>query len=317
MFCHQETVTTSEQMTKRPLSQFLTPRYWPTWIGIAILRTIGFLPLPIIAVLGYGLGLAFYLLGSARRNIALRNISACFPELSLTERKRINRQHFMFTGQTVFSSSMNWWVSAKRFNRWVTLSGREHYDKALQQGQNIILLAPHFVGLEVAGIYLSQERPMASMYQYSKNTLVDEIVKRGRLRFGGELIERKEPLRKLLKIMRQGHPFYYLPDQDAGRKGIFVPFFHEQASTIPMLSKFTKMTDAVVIPCRTQIKKWGRGYEIILGTPMANFPTDDEYEDTAKMNQVVEQLVRENPEQYFWAHKRFKTRPPGAGKFYK
>lgn len=304
-------------MTKRPLTQFLSPRYWPTWLGIGILRTIGFLPLPVIAIFGYGLGLSFYTLGRARRDIALRNISACFPELSLAERKRINRLHFMYTGQTVFSSSMNWWVSAKRFNRWVTLSEREHYDKALKEGKNIILLAPHFVALEVAGIYLSQERPMASMYQYSKNTLVDEIVKRGRLRFGGELIERKEPLRKLLKIMRQGHPFYYLPDQDAGRKGIFVPFFHEQAATIPMLGKFAKMTNAVVIPCRTHIRKWGQGYDIILGSPMDDFPTGDEYKDTEEMNRVVEQLVRENPEQYFWAHKRFKTRPPGAGKFYK
>lgn len=259
----------------------------------------------------------FYFCGASRRRIALKNISSCFPELSLAQQKSINRRHFMYAGQTVFSSSMNWWVSAKRFNSWVSLRNREHYDQALQQGRNIILLAPHFVALEVAGIYLSQERPMATMYQYSKNTLVDETVKRGRLRFGGELVERKEPLRKLLKLMRQGHPFYYLPDQDAGRKGVFVPFFHELAATIPMLGKFASMTDAVVLPCRTRIKDWGQGYEIVFSAPLQNFPSGDELADTAKMNRVVEQMVRENPEQYFWAHKRFKTRPENAQPFYK
>lgn len=304
-------------MEKRPLSQFAGPKYWPTWIGLLVMRLIGLLPLPLVASVGKGLGFLVYILGKPRRQISLRNISACFPELSDAECKRINRNHFMYAGQMIFASSMNWWSSDRRFNNWITLTNREHYDQALADGKNIILLAPHFIALEVAGIYLSQERPMASMYQYSKNTLVDEIVKRGRTRFGGVLVERKEPLRKLLKLMRKGHPFYYLPDQDAGRKGVFVPFFHELASTIPMLGKFASMTNAAVIPCRTQIKPWGRGYEIVLSAPMENFPVDDDIEDTAHMNRVIEQMVRENPEQYFWAHKRFKTRPEGHAKFYK
>ena len=154
------------------------------------------------------------------------------------------------------------------------------------------------------------------MYQYSKNTLMDEIIRRGRLRFGGTLVERKDPLRNLLKKIRAGKPFYYLPDQDGGRKGIFVPFFHELASTIPMLGKFASMTNAVVIPCRTEILSWGRGYKVVLGSPIPNFPTGNDLDDTTKMNQIIEQMVRQNPEQYFWAHKRFKTRPENNPKFY-
>ena len=303
-------------MTKRPLTQFLGPRYWLTWLGLCVLRVLAFMPLPVAAVLGYLVGYLFYTLGSARRKIGLRNVSSCFPELSLAEQKRINKEHFMYTGQMLFAGIMNWWCSANRFNNWVSLCGREHYDRALANDQNIILLAPHFIGLEVAGIYLSQERPMSTMYQYNKNPLIDEVIKRGRLRFGGELIERKDPLRKLLKLIRSGHPFYYLPDQDAGRKGVFVPFFNELASTVSMLGKFCAMTDAIVITCRTQIKPWGKGYEIILGAPLQDFPQGDEIADTTKMNQVIEQMVRENPEQYFWAHKRFKTRPAEAIKFY-
>ena len=157
---------------------------------------------------------------------------------------------------------------------------------------------------------------MASMYQYSKNTLVDEVMRRGRLRFGGLLFERKQPLLRLLKAIRSGHPFIYLPDQDAGRKGVFVPFFNELASTIPALGKFAGATQAIVIPCRTQIKPWGRGYEVVFYPPMENFPVGDDITDTTAMNNVIADMVTDNPEQYFWAHKRFKTRPEGAAKFY-
>jgi KDO2-lipid IV(A) lauroyltransferase len=279
------------------------------------------LPLPLLALLGNVIGLLFYYLGASRRKIAYKNIHVCFPELSDQECRKINRRHFTLVGQSLFTAPMNWWISKKRFNKFVSITGREAYDKALADNQNIIVLAPHFASLDVAGYCLAQERPMVTMYQYAKNGLVDEIVKRGRLRFGGVLVERKEPLRNLIRAIRKGHPFYYLPDQDAGRKGLFVPFFHEQASTYPMLGKFAEMTNALVIPCRTRIKPWGLGYEVVLGEALTGFPTGDEVQDTTIMNEAVADLIRPNPEQYFWVHKRFKTRPPSelkqGVKFYK
>lgn len=274
------------------------------------MRLVSFLPLPVIAIFGQSFGLLFYVLISSRRKIALRNIRCCFPEKSLSECRAINRAHFRLLGQSIFATPMNWWISKERFNRLIEVRGLEHYEAALERGENIIILAPHFVSLDVAGIRLAQDRPMLSMYQYAKNGLADEIVKRGRLRFGGQLIERKEPMRNLIRAMRKGHPFYYLPDQDAGRKGVFVPFFHELASTYSMLGKFAQMTSATVIPCRTRIKPWGQGYEVTLEEPMKNFPLGDEVADTLAMNRAVEALIRPYPEQYFWVHKRFKTRPP-------
>lgn len=305
---------------KTPLTQFLGPRYWPTWLGLGLMRAISFLPLPVIAVLGQSLGFAFYWIIGSRRRIGFKNIQVCFPELSEQECRRINRRHFCLVGQSLFTTPMHWWISKARFNRLVSIKGREHYDEALASGRNIIILAPHFISLDVAGYCLAQERPTLTMYQYAKNGLVDEIVKRGRLRYGGELVERKAPMRNLIRAIRKGHPFYYLPDQDAGRKGVFVPFFHESASTYSMLGKFAEMTNALVVPCRTRIKHWGQGYEVSLGKPLENFPLGDEIEDTARMNEEVANLIRPHPEQYFWVHKRFKTRPPeeqAAGlKFY-
>lgn len=303
------------------LTSFLNPRYWPTWLGLGFFRLLSVLPLPIVAILGQGIGLVFYALGASRRRIAFRNISACFPEFSAAECQLINRRHYQMAGQALLATPMNWWISQKRYNKLVTVHGRDDYDSALSSGRNIILLAPHFAAIEVPGHILAQERPMLSMYQYAKNGLIDELVRRGRTRFGGVMVERKAPMRNLIRAIRQGHPFYYLPDQDAGSKGVFVPFFHELASTYSMLGKFAEMTDALVIPCRTRIRPWGRGYDIFLNPALENFPSGDEFVDTARMNEEVANLIRPNPEQYFWVHKRFKTRPPEevdkGVKFYK
>lgn len=274
------------------------------------MRAFSFLPLPVLAALGHCLGLLAYSLGASRRRIAFKNISVCFPEKTAAECRRINRQHYTLIGQSVFTVPANWWIAKRRFNRRIEITGREHYDEALASGRNIIVLAPHFIGFDAAGFSLAQERPLLSMYQYAKNGLMDEIIMRGRLRYGGELVERKAPMRSLIRAIRKGHPFYYLPDQDAGRKGVFVPFFHEQASTYAVLGKFAQLADALVIPCRTRIKPWGQGYEVVMEAPLQEFPTNDEMLDTQLMNQVVADLIRPHPEQYFWVHKRFKTRPP-------
>lgn len=299
-----------------PVAQFLAPKYWPTWLGLGIVRLITLLPLRVLAALGHGVGMLAYHLGASRRNIALKNIQSCFPEFSQERCENINKEHFSLVGQSVFTVPANMWISGHRFKKRFEIKERAHYDKALSDGRNIILLAPHFVGLDAGGFAVSQERDAISMYQYAKNTLMDEIVKRGRGRYGGVLIERKAPLRQIIKAIRKGMPFYYLPDQDAGRKGVFVPFFHPLASTIPALGKFAKMSNAVVIPVKTRVKPKGAGYEVSFGEPIKGFPTGDDIVDTTIMNRAVEDMIRTMPEQYFWVHKRFKTRPEGEPKFY-
>ncbi|MEO0367311.1 MAG: lysophospholipid acyltransferase family protein [Pseudomonadota bacterium] len=305
-------------MLAKHLRNFWQPKYWPTWLGLLIFRGLSFLPLRVLAILGYGLGALIYVTPFGRRNIALINLRACFPEKTEKELKRINFQHFCYMGQSILTTSMNWWIGRARFDRLIEISEREHYDKALDEGKNIILLTPHFMAIEVSGLALQRERPMIGVYQYMKNTLMDTIAKEGRSRFTSEglMFERKEPLRTLLRWIRKGHPMAYSPDQDAMRKGVFVPFFHPLASTTPALAKFIQTTHAVVIPCMTRMKPWGRGYEVILGEIQPNLNTGDELADTAAMNRVIEQMVRSCPEQYLWVHKRFKTRPPGEASLY-
>jgi len=300
------------------LKRYSHLKYWPTWFGLALLRVLCMLPLPVLAVIGYVLGTLFYLLHGSRRRIAYKNIRTCFPEKTDSQCRKINWQQFCYLGQSVITVCMNWWISPARFDRLVTIHNREHYDQALSEGKNIILLAPHFMSLEVSGLALQRETAMVGMYQYMKNPVVNELAIRGRSRFcdDGVMFERKGSLRSLLRILSKGLPMAYYPDQDAMRKGVFVPFFGTLASTTPALSKFVKVLDATVIPTRNKTLSWGRGYEVYLGEPIEGLGTGDDIVDTTAMNRAIEDMVSVSPEQYLWVHKRFKTRPEGEPKFY-
>jgi len=306
-------------MLIKHLREFWHPKYWPTWLGLGLLRLLSFLPLPLLAIIGYAIGTIAYIAPFSRRHVALKNLQSCFPDKPLNELKRINFTHYCYLGQSVITTTMKWWISPARFDRLVTVVGREHYDRALADNKNIILLTPHFMCIEISGLALQRERPMIGVYQYMKNTLLDKVAKEGRTRFcpnGGLMFERKEPLRKLIRWIRKGQPMSYSPDQDAGRKGVLVPFFNELASTTPALAKFIQTTDAVVIPCRNEILPWGQGYKVHLGEVQQGLNSGDEIADTAAMNRVIAALVQTRPNQYLWVHKRFKTRPEGEPKFY-
>lgn len=296
---------------------YLHPRYWLSWLGFGLLRLISLLPLPAIALLGSWLGSLVFYVFKSRRLIALQNLGVCFPELSEQQRHATAKRCFQLIAITTLSMGVNWWASPSRLQGLVSYEGKSHYDEAVAQGRNIILLAPHAIALEMGALLLSRERSMITMYQNTRKKLLNDIVKDRRGRFGGILVERREPLRALLKLIRAGNPFYYLPDQDAGDKGVFVPFFGTDASTYPMLSKFAKVGDALVLPIYTHILPRGAGWKVVIGKPLQHYPSGDDLADTRRMNEEIEAMVRTAPEQYFWVHKRFKTRPPGDSAFYK
>ena len=292
-------------------------RHWPTSIGLALLRLLGLLPLPVLARVGRGLGLLLYALHAERRHVVHTNIARCFPDLPQRAQRRLVRSHFKAFGQALADIAVAWWASAARLRRLVRFRGREHYDRALGAGRPVILLAPHFVGLEIGGIRLSMERPMVTMFRHPDNELLRDVIGRARARFGLRLIEHNRPLTTLVRQVKAGAPLYYLPDQDAGRRNaVFAPFFGIPTATFAVLGRLAKLADAVVVPCVTRQLPRGRGYEICFGAPLTDFPSGDAQADTERMNQVIEQAVRETPEQYFWVHKRFKTRPAGEVPFY-
>jgi KDO2-lipid IV(A) lauroyltransferase len=158
---------------------------------------------------------------------------------------------------------------------------------------------------------------MVTVFRHPVNELLSVVMERARSRFQLNLVEHIKPLTALVRQTKKGVPLYYLPDQDAGpRQSVFAPFFGIPAATFVVLPRLAEMTDAVVIPCITRQRSWGRGYEINFRPPLNHFPSGDPVADTTRMNREIEAAVREMPEQYFWLHKRFKTRPKGEPAFY-
>ncbi|GAB4515370.1 MAG: lipid A biosynthesis lauroyl acyltransferase [Sulfuricaulis sp.] len=304
-------------MAEASLRRFRHPRWWPTWLGLGFMRVVSWLPLPLIAVVGGALGMLLYALHAGRRRVVHVNVRLCFPELSASAQARIARKHLRAFGQTLLDIGIAWWSSEARLRRLTRFRGREHYDQALRENKNIILLAPHFLGLEYGGMRLSIERPIVTVFRHPVNKLLSLVMERARSRFYLQLVEHIQSFTALVKQTKKGVPLYYLPDQDAGRRqSVFAPFFGVPAATFVVLPRLAKMTDAVVIPCITRQLSWGRGYEIEFRPALKDFPSGDPVADTTRMNREIEDAVREMPEQYFWLHKRFKTRPPGEPGFY-
>jgi len=183
----------------------------------------------------------------------------------------------------------------------------------------VILLVPHFVGLDAGAIRLACEADCTAIYARQTNALFDEFLRRGRNRFGDQrTYSRQDGIRPVLARMREGRPLYYLPDQDYGpRDTIFVPFFGVPAATVPGLSRIARVARARVLPCVTRMLPAGAGYVLRIEAPWDNFPTDDLAADTRRMNAFIERCIADMPEQYNWMHRRFKTRPAGEAGFYR
>ncbi len=287
-----------------------------TRVAIFFLWSCHFLPLAVLAPLGRGLGLLIYALVRERRRVTLTNLRLCFPAWDEAKIKRVARGHFQAFGRSLLEHGVLWWSSRKRVQNLVRVEGLEHWQAVAHRP--VVWLAPHFVGLDMGGIRLGSDYRAVSIYSHQKDAALDAVLYRGRTRFMmPELFSRQEGIRPVVKAMRQGLPFYYLPDMDfGGRDSIFVPFFGVQAATITGLSRIARLGGAVVVPAVTRQLPGALGYVLRFYPPWENFPTDDLAADTRRMNEFIEERVLEMPEQYFWLHKRFKTRPPGEPRFY-
>ena len=298
------------------LKTFLHPRYWYAWPVLALMRVWSWLPSRALWVLGNALGSLFSLFPSPARRVAARNLELCFPAMSAQERSRLLRRHFRLSGFTVISLSVAWLAPKWRLKRFIALRNRYLLDEAFKNGKNIILLTPHFIGLDIGAARLSLEGNFVSMYRKSRNPFLEYLFRK-RSRLGTPVVERTASLKSLIKYIREGRPFYYLPDQDLGeRASVFVPFFGVPAATVTALSRIARSTNAVVLPCINRILPRGRGYEICLHPPLLNFPSDDLLADAKRMNEEVEKWVLEMPEQYMWSYRRFKTRPNNEPSLY-
>ena len=290
-------------------------RIFFTRLLVGFFWLLHWLPLPVLRAIGHALGQLLFVLGRERRQVALTNLHLCFPQKSDAECRALACAHFVAFSQAIIDRSLGWWASPERLKRTFRLKGEEwlHNDK----GQPTILLAPHFVGLDAGGTAVTQAVQLCSVYSQQKNPVFNQLLLQGRLRFNEPLLlSRQDGMRRILKALKDGYPFYYLPDLDFGPKeSIFVPFFGVQAATITGVSRLARLTGARVLPCIT--RQVADGYETVIMPPLANFPGESIEADTQAINEFIENQILTMPAQYFWLHKRFKTRPVGEQRFYK
>jgi len=293
-------------------------------LGIALLWLFWrLLPARVLGAVGEALGGLLYhvaaFVAPARRRIAAINLRLCFPELDDAARDRLLRRHFRALGRASLQETVSWWGSHAEVDGLTRFEGMEHVTPHL--GKPLILFAPHFVGVTIGGVRVTTEfAPVVTLNAQIKNPYIHRLAFQARSRFGrdgkhSEIYQRQDGIKPVLRAIKQGLPFYYPPDLDFGRKdAVFVPLFGTPAATITGLSRIARVSGAVVVPCITRQERGG--YVVRFYPAWENFPSDDVAADTRRMNAFLEDRIREMPEQYFWVHKRFKTRPEGEASLY-
>ena len=288
-----------------------------TRLALGLLWLMHFLPQRLLARIGQGLGLALMALGAERRRVVHANLRLCFPDMDARARSRLARAHFRAVGRALAETTIAWWSGAARVRRLAKIEGWEHFERA-DRASATIILAPHFVGVDVLAIRLSIEHDAMSMYSQQKDPLFDRFLKSRRTRFRPiRLASRQDGIKPVIRGLRARLPLFFLPDMDFGpRDALFVPFFGVQTATIDAVPRLAALAKATIVPVVIRQNGVAEGYTICFHPPWKDYPTGNLHADTARMNAFIEERVREMPEQYYWLHKRFKTRPPGEERIY-
>ncbi|HEY0063258.1 MAG TPA: lipid A biosynthesis acyltransferase [Telluria sp.] len=283
---------------------------------LGLMWLLHWLPLPLLGRFGAAVGSLLFLVLRKRRRIALINLRLAMPELDEAARVRLARQHFQSYSRSVWERAILWWAPQSRLRRLIQVE--PGVPLAQIAAGPTILLCPHFVCLDVAGVAVMLESSLCSIYVAQKNKAFDDVLRRGRSRFRPvQLFSRKEGVKPIIRAMREKLPYFMLPDMDFGAKDAeFVPFFGVPAATLTAPGRIASATGAAIIPVVATFLPGYRGWKVTFYPAWEDFPGDDMMAAARRMNAFIEERVREAPAEYFWTHKRYKTRPAGEASPY-
>ena len=274
------------------------------------------LPRNISLWLGDRLGNSFRTRNHKRRKIAETNLRLCFPGLSEQQREVLLNRHFRLYGRAVIDLGLVWWGRRGRLDRLCRISGQDNLHDLVASQKPILLITPHTVGIDVAGVGLAKLAPGVSMMKRATDPLLTWLLWTGRTRFGATILMRDQGLRPMVKAMRRGRVGYLMPDEDLGNdSSLFVPFFGISTATLPVVSWLARLTAAAVLPVFIELGESGH-YKVDIRPALDDFPSGDPHSDAARINAVFEAGIREAPEQTLWSLKWFKTRPAGESSPY-
>lgn len=297
-------------------SDYWHPRFWSMWLIIGLLRLVAFSPYKLQITLGKLLGKLIQITPGSRQRVVDINLCHCFPELAITERRKIKNRCYKNIGISLLEMSICWWWPDYRLKPLVEIRGQEHIDTVLASGRGVILLTGHFTSLEIGARLLALFMPVQVMYRTQKNRLFDNYLYSKRSSYFVNTISRKNA-RQLIKGIKSQIPTWYAPDQNFRReRNVFAPFMGVQTATITASSRLAQSSGAAMLPFYPERKPDGSGYILWIGPALENFPSGDDLEDATRINASIEKFVREHPGHYMWVHQRFKSRPAGETGFY-
>jgi KDO2-lipid IV(A) lauroyltransferase len=282
---------------------------------LGLMLVLRFLPLPLLRGLGWVLGKLLWLTASKRRKVVLTNLALCFPEAGAKEQHRMGMAHMVLFAQAWLDRAWLWHGSPGLVASRLHMVGEV---QALQQGKGAVIFAPHFVGLDAGwtALCLLMQRRFTTIYTPQRSAAIDEWVLQGRERFGQlRLFRREDGFKAIVSTLRQGDLLYLLPDMNFRlEESIFVPFYGVPTATVTSLPRLSRLGQVPVVPVTTRLT--ANGYEVQVHPAWTDYPTDDVQADTTMMNQCLQTWIDTMPTQYYWVHKRFKSRPNDEGSLY-
>jgi KDO2-lipid IV(A) lauroyltransferase len=301
---------------RKPLLHYLTPKTWPVWAGLGLLRIVCWLPAPMGLAIGRTIGRLAHRFAGTRAAIVRRNLELAFPELTPEEHASLARRHFEAQGMSVIELGWGRWASDRWLTSRTTIEGVDHILNALNEGRGVILLSAHFTTLEISGRVLRLHiPPFDAVYRKNRSEFITEILRTGRERSAARTIEKRD-IKSMVRSLKQGRVVWYAPDQSYNRKGaIVVPFFGVPTMHTTATSTLARLGKAVVVPYFPERMPDGH-YRIRVLPPLEDFPSEDFEEDTMKYIRVLEDHTRRCPEQYYWIHRKFKDLPDGYPDYY-
>ncbi len=308
-----DTPTAQDDIRFEP--RFLHPRFWLTWLWLGFLWTVTRLPYPWVVKVGRGIGALFYRVASKRRRYAQTNIRLCFPDKSPEEQERIVRESFAGTGVGLLESGFVWWTPFEKLAPRFTVEGLDALLEAKARGEKLLMIGMHNTCMEIGYSFISHTLPLSILFRVNDNPVWEYIARKGRGRYRIRLVPRKQ-VKLFLDLLDGEGACLLAPDQDLGpKRSLFSPFFNIQTAMVPSVSDFARQKGAKVMMASTV--RTNEGYTVKIEPILENFPTDNLQADTDLCTTLIERVVAAHPEQYLWAHRRFKTRPPGEASLYK
>ena len=270
------------------------------------------LSLPAIHRLGDAVGWLLFWLPTDSRKTTLTNLQRCFPEWSEAKRTHIARRSLVESAKAILEMSVLWsWSQQQLQAHIIAVEGIDEMQRELAQGHGVIVASPHLGAWECVGLYCSLLSPMTSLYRPPKLASFDQRARRGRERFGAQLVPADvSGVRALLATLKKHHLVGILPDQDAGHdNGVFAPFFGTPAATMTLLSRLAQKTTSAVFIIYAQRLPQGAGFRIVCRRASPEVGNSSLETAVTALNREVETAIRDIPEQYLWSYKRFKTQP--------